>query len=56
MARLGVSFSNLFRDGSRGGCRVHGVCIPPPAPPPPPPPPPPPRDHLWLCDTTGIVY
>ena len=41
MARLGVSFSNLFRDGSRGGCRVqgawgvHGVCIPP-APPPPP--------------------
>ena len=37
MARLGVSFSNLFRDGSRGGCRVHGVCIPPPPPPPPPP-------------------
>ena len=34
MARLGVSFSNLFRDGSRGGCRVHGVCIPPPPPPP----------------------
>ena len=33
MARLGVSFSNLFRDGSWGGCRVHGVCIPPPPPP-----------------------
>ena len=30
MARLGVSFSHLFRDGSRGGCRVHGVCIPHP--------------------------
>lgn len=32
MARLGVSFSNLFRDGSWRGCRVHGVCIPPPPP------------------------
>ena len=35
MARLGVSFSNLFRDGSRGGCRVLGGGSPPPPPPPP---------------------